>query len=84
MVKRKLQLLLPLLLHAAAITSVVSFATPSRASLQKQRSLHQLPVQSRRTATTKLHVATDISTSLDMPELGNDGVYHIMDERQYK
>jgi hypothetical protein len=37
------------------------------------------------TKTTRLQVVSaDVEADLDMPELGNDGVYHIMDERQYK
>jgi hypothetical protein len=89
--RRQLHLLLPLLLlNAAAITSVASFAAPnplssSTAALKKslhQSSLHGSPLKRR--VSSKLHVATDIAAELDMPELGNDGVYHIMDERQYK
>jgi hypothetical protein len=34
---------------------------------------------------TQLQVAAaDVEADLEMPELGNDGVYHILDERQYK
>jgi hypothetical protein len=34
---------------------------------------------------TQLQVAAaDVEADIDMPELGNDGVYHILDERQYK
>ena len=95
---RSRQILLPLLLHVASITAVAAFASQSRVTgvLQQphhflslgrqQQSLHNFGfLHERLRHAARLNVAmTDIQADLDMPELGNDGIYHIMDESQHK
>ncbi|KAG7354865.1 cyclic nucleotide-binding protein [Nitzschia inconspicua] len=56
----------------------------SRSFYTSAISLPQQDVSPRKMSTHLQVASADVEADLDMPELGNDGIHHIMDERQYK
>ena len=72
-----------LLLLLAVIAN--AFTLPISQSIQRQKSVVTAFTRSvRDIRRSTLYVATSNDVSTNMPELGDDGVYHIANEEQHK